>query len=101
MRRSLRALPVMAALLLAGCSDNTSKPPDARVDKKVVRDQPQPDVPDAAWDVAEATAGDARREGLKDVRPPDAVKDQGPTDIGYAVVYGTITRTAVPIGDAK
>lgn len=109
MERSPRALLTIAAALLfsASCSDNTSKPPDARVDKKTIRDQVQSDVADGAADVPidrarlEATVSDARREAGKDGPKPDSAKDKGPTDIGNATVYGTVTRTASAIGDAK
>jgi hypothetical protein len=98
---------LIIAALSAGCSDNSSKPPDARIDKKVVRDQPQLDLADAALDVAadralrDTAVGDVRREGGKEKGTPDASKDKGPSDIGTPLIYGTITRSATPIGDAK
>jgi hypothetical protein len=109
MERSPRVvLTITAALLFsASCSDNASKPPDARVDKKTIRDQPLPDLADATADGpadrvrVEATVSDAHREGGKDGPKPDVGKDTGPTDIGTPLIYGTVTRTATPVGDAK
>jgi hypothetical protein len=105
MQRSIIHALLITVLALTGACSDTTKLADHRViDKRAPDTTADLPVDQALSDVSIIDRRLTDTVG-KDVRvekkPSDMSKDTQPSDLGPSSIYGTITRTATAVGDAK